>query len=457
VSTSRTKLILSAIAASALVAAACGDDTASSGHSSTTAAAPAATARWRDEVAGKCAGGVKTFGAIPDSDGTPAGIAAQATALKAAIEGAPDYGSIAVPADVQPTLDRVLDMGKKSVGLLDASIAAANAGDAVAAQRAFDEGNDYLSRFATAWAMAGARCGPADPARIRNADLTIPLEMQPEQATAAFGSIWVSENLADRVLRLDPDTGKVQATIEVGHSPFRMQPANGSMWVRTDATYDEIDPHTNTVTRRLAKADVGPAANRSFAVDGAMWICDGRRLHRYDPRTLTPVATLDVGVDCNTLWADDHLVVAWNWDEDPSESGRSAVAFIDPNSNKLLATVPLPFDVGGPVVLPDAVFFPGYGGSKAAVVDRGTWTVKATPDIGVSAGGNGQPAFDGESIYVGTSNHTDVARIDSKTFTVSDIIPALEVNAVLLDGDSLWIAGAQPADAVQRFDLDERR
>ena len=66
----------------------------------------------------------------------------------------------------------------------------------------------------TAMAIAGARCGFADPARVENADLTVPLEMDPNQISAGFGSIWVSEGLAGRVVRLDPGSGASQEYVE---------------------------------------------------------------------------------------------------------------------------------------------------------------------------------------------------------------------------------------------------
>lgn len=458
-STYRTTM-LAAVAATTLVMAACSTsdgDGATADRPSTASAA--ATAGWRDAVAARCATGgdevAAMVEAIQANDDTPAGIAGEATAIKAIFDLPGGFESIAVPSDVQPTLDRVVAWRDEARRYLADSIESADAGDTEAATRALNEGSDRLSRTTTAWAIAGVHCWTADPARVENADLTVPLEMSSEHATAAFDSIWVSEQFADRVVRLDPASGDVQATIDVGDKPFRLQPADGSLWVRTDSSYVEVDPDTNEVTRTLAKADVGPAANRSWAVDGAMWICDGRRLHRYDPTSLMATATLDLEVECGAVWADEDLVVAWSYNEDEGESGTSAVAFVDPATNTVLATVPLPVDVGGPVALPDAVFFPGYGGSTAVIVDRATWTISATPDLGVAGGGEGQPAFDGESIYFGNEAHQDVVRVDSATFTVTGIIEPLGVNAVLVDGGSLWIARGQPYDVVQRFDIEQ--
>jgi YVTN family beta-propeller protein len=406
---------------------------------------------WRQQVQAACDGDASLLAAIVENDGTAPGITAEARATKAVFEQDADP-AIALPSELRETLDK---LAVDAVEHLDNSIELAETGDLVAAQRALDEGFDRLARSATAIAMAGARCGPADPARVQNADLTIPLEMNPEQINTGFGSIWVSEGLAGRVVRLDPDTGAVQAVVDVGEAPLKLQPADGAMWVRTAAAYVAIDPTTNTVTATLAKADVGPDANRSWALDGAMWICDGRRLHRYDPTTLAVVATLDLDVDCNAVYATDELVVAWSYNEDPGESGTSAAAFVDPAANTVLATVELPVDVGGPAVLPDSAFFHGYQGSTAVVVDRATWGVIATPDLGVAGGGTGQAAFDGESIYVVNEDHQDVLVVDSATFAVTDTIEPLGVNAVAVDDGALWVARGQPFNVVQRFDLEQ--
>jgi hypothetical protein len=403
---------------------------------------------WQAQVSARCDEAAALVAAIAPNDGSAAGIAAEAQATKAVFEQKV-FAGIALPAELRETFD---EFYRDAIEHLDNSVALAESGNLAAAQRALDEGFDRLIRSGTAIAIAGGRCGIADPARVQNADLTVPLEMDPAQLSDGFGSIWVSERLAGRVVRLDPDTGAVQAVVDVGESPLKLQPADGAMWVRTATAYVAIDPATNTVTATLAKADVGPAANRSWAVDGAIWICDGRRLHRRDPTTLAAVATLDLEVDCNALYATTDLVVAWSYNEDPGESSNSAAAFVDPTTNTVLATVALPVDVGGVALLPGAAFLPGYLGSTGVLVDRTTWTITATPDLGVPGGGAGQPALDGESIYIVTADET-VQRVNSTTFAVTDTVEPLGVNAITVVDGALWVAQGQPVDAVQRFDL----
>lgn len=441
---------ITVVLAVALGAAACGDSTdETSGPPPTSTTAPA-TADWQAEVTEACAAAAEPASAITPNDGTPAGIGAEATATKAVYEGS-WFDGIEVPDDQQVTLEEVATYRTEAIDHLDASIELATSGDTVAAQRELDEGFDRLARTATAWAIAGATCGPAEAVRARNADLTVPLAMFSWQITSGFDSIWVSERLAHRVVRLDPDTGEVLAAIDVGAEVFKAQPAADLLWVRTATSYVAIDPATDSITQRLEKAAVGPQANRSWATGDALRICDGRHLHRYDARTATAITTVDLDIDCVSVFATDELVVAWSYDEEPGESGNSAAAVVDPTSNIVLATVSLPVDVMGPAITPTSLVFPGYGGSVAAVVDRGNWAVTQTPDLGVAGGGAGQAEYDGESIYIVSDDEMRVVRVDAESLEVVETFEPLGVNGMVVVDGALWTAKGQPVDAVQRF------
>jgi hypothetical protein len=255
------------------------------------------------------------------------------------------------------------------------------------------------------------------------------------------------------ISRIDPDSGAIQATIDVGAASFRGQPADGRMIFRTSDAYVAIDPATNTVVATLPKSEVGPAANRQWVVEGAMWICDGQRLHRYDPSTFEPTGvTIEVGIDCGSVSATDDLVVAWNYNEDPADSGKSAAVFVDPSTNQVLATVDLSADAGFPVVLDEAVFFPGQFSTRNTVVDRNNWTVTATPDYGrdMDAGS----AFDGRSIYI--FDDKDVLVVDAHNYELTDVIEPLTIvdhlNAVAVTPGALWVATGDTG-ILQRFDI----
>jgi hypothetical protein len=416
--------------------------------------APAATTTtstaWRDEVSAFCTALFDGIASVAPGDGSAADLATFVADLQAGASQLPRFDAISVPADVQPEIDEVAAIIDDTARWTSRAGDAASAGDVRLADDALQRAEDGVQRVRGRLAVAGAHCDTADPARAHAAALNVPTEGNTFMINAGFGSIWSSQHLYGTVTRLDPETGAVVATVDVGEVPQKLQPADGRMWVRTADRYVAIDPATNTVVAALDKVAVGPNANRSFALDGAMWICDGRRLHRYDPASLELLATVDLDVDCEEVYATDDLVVAYRTNDDPSESGTAAAAFVDPTSNHVLATVALPVDVAYPAVLHDAVFFPGAGGATAVVVDRGTWTVTATPDLGRPTR-VGLTATDGARIYVPVSGYRDVIVVDADTYAVVDTIETLGNAApVLLDG-SLWTADSWDA-LIQRHD-----
>jgi hypothetical protein len=235
--------------------------------------------------------------------------------------------------------------------------------------------------------------------------------------------------------------------------PVKLQPADGRMWGRTADSFFAIDPTTDTITATLAKADVGPHADRAWAVDGGLWICDGQRIHRYDPITLAPVAVIELGIPCDMPGGTAELIVASTFNGDDGESGSAAAAFVDPVTNQLLGTVDLPIDVNIGIVLDDSVFFAGNQGSRSVVVDRGTWTVRATHDLGRPTAG-GTIEADATSVYVPTADNRDVLVVDTHTFAVTDTIETLGVHSVAVHDGALWTAISD--GFLQRFDREHR-
>jgi DNA-binding beta-propeller fold protein YncE len=265
--------------------------------------------------------------------------------------------------------------------------------------------------------------------------------------SAGFGSVWIAENHGDRVARLDAVSGEPIATIEVGQGVIIGHPADGYMWMRTDADIAAIDPDTNTVVARLPKAEVGPTATRFRALQGALWICDGPRLHRYDPATLTRLATIELGIHCGNVTATADLVVVFPFRNETSP----VAAFIDPATDTVVGQTKLPAPVLFATVQPETVFFAGWESAQAAVVDRATWTVTNTLDLGRPMVG-GTLDTDGTSIYVPAADAREVLVVDASTFTVVDTIEPNDPWSVAVAGDRLWIVEEGGAVA-QRVDL----
>lgn len=406
---------------------------------------------WRNDVAAFCSALFDGIAAVAPHDGSASDITRYINDLPSTDGVVPPFNAIGAPPEVQPALDEIAVIWEQVSASVSNATQSATAGDAATAADALGRAVDDVNRMRGLFALAGATCDTADTGRAQAGALNIPTEGNTFMINAGFGSIWASQTRAGRVTRHDPETGAVIATIDVGPGAVKLQAADGRMWVRTADRYVAIDPATNTVAATVDKAAVGPAANRSFATDGALWICDGRRLHRYDPTTLQPVAVVDLDAECEEVYATGDLVVTYRTNEDPAQSGAAAATFVDPASNQVLATVSLPVDVAYPAVLDAAVFFPGQDGPTAVVVDRATWTVSATPDLGRPTR-VGLTATDGDRIYAPLAGYRDVVVIDAATLEVVDTIDTLGNAAPVLVDGSLWTADSWYG-LMQRHDL----
>jgi hypothetical protein len=417
---------------------------------------------WRDDAVAWCQRSSERLAAIapPESNEDVARLVRELIAGRELdSESLPDWPAEVSGVnlnEVSATQDRWMDVASEQ-------LAAGNIGalgDPPFADNAWgstDRSIEGAATMATALAIAGVECGPANPELMSKADLSVPIA-DAWQLETGFGSVWVSSRVDETVHRLDAVTGEELAEIQVDSLPIKLQPASGRMILRTEDAYVAIDPATDAVVATLHKSDVGPNADRSWAVDDALWICDGHRMHRYDPVTFEPVTTIELGFECGQVYATDDLVIPWSYNQDPGESGASVAAFVDPASNQTLATVDLPADVNVPIVLNDRVVFPPSGSEPLVVVDRVTWTATSRTDIGVGSGS--QAAFDGESIYIITAGaEHDIAVVDAETLEVTDTIPAFEfappfdggVNSIAVSPGAVWVVN-NSANLLQRFD-----
>lgn len=110
------------------------------------------------------------------------------------------------------------------------------------------------------------------------------------------GAVWV-RTLDDHILRIDPDSATVIATIKVGGGMYgNVAVGAGAVWVTgfdTNTVY-RIDPATNEVS---AEIEVGTNPEGIAVTPDAVWIANhrGGSLSRIDPATNTVVDTIVVG------------------------------------------------------------------------------------------------------------------------------------------------------------------
>ena len=99
-----------------------------------------------------------------------------------------------------------------------------------------------------------------------------------------FGSLWASHETAGRVFRLDPESGAVEAEIDVA-GPSRLLITDDSVWLSSYATGKviRIDPDTNEVVYRAFLRGNINGITLGF---GSVWVSDTANgmLYRLEPQ-----------------------------------------------------------------------------------------------------------------------------------------------------------------------------
>jgi serine/threonine-protein kinase len=109
--------------------------------------------------------------------------------------------------------------------------------------------------------------------------------------TVGFGSVWVTNDRADTVTRLDVN-GKVLATIPTGHLPHGLTASDGAIWIAGDTgSVTRVDPATNT---RVATIQVPTGSAFQVAGEaGSIWVTNGiTDLIQIDPGSNKVVKTI---------------------------------------------------------------------------------------------------------------------------------------------------------------------
>ena len=242
-----------------------------------------------------------------------------------------------------------------------------------------------------------------DAAAGRLVDAT-PLVGVPGSVTAAGGSLWVADPVAERVYQVDPDSGPVVDRIPVGAEPGSIVSGGGAVWVMSTvgSTVTRIDPSTDSVVATIDLAGANPDAIAYGA--GRVWVADGveRELFEIDPAT-------------------DALQRTWQLDLQPS-----AIATGD-----------------------GAVWVAGYGNATVEKLDLATGQVIGRVRVGDGPVGL---AFASGSLWVANSLDSTVSRVDPSTLAVRAVIPVGSGPAALAAGPgAVWVAN-QYSGAVSRID-----
>ncbi len=224
-------------------------------------------------------------------------------------------------------------------------------------------------RDGTVWATSSSarltlmRIDPASNKLTASSELPI---FPSAMLSAGDGSLWLASTLDGEVVRIEPKTGKVLATVAIP-GVQALTEGDGTIWAtaRTgmaNGHVARIDPNTNQLEGET-DVPIQPAAARF--VDQALWIVDegGGDVVRFDPTTNSINDALHVG------FAPTGLAVAngWLW----VVSGATAAV----DGPSLTQINPHQASVAGTIAL-------GRGNAIGlAAGAQGLWVVNREPDV----------------------------------------------------------------------------
>lgn len=321
-------------------------------------------------------------------------------------------------------------------------------------------------------ASVGAASGPPSPAATARPRPTLPppptplsaaIKVQrtkPEGLLSADGSIWVAESASGTLVRLDPATGKVQATI-AGLPDGLLYPFDGAgrIWVPSAHALVAIDPTRNRVVLTVK----GSFSMGGAVAGGHVWIGDGRdRLLELDASTGATLHTLsiggqgeNVGETCSNAVASVGSAIWW------SVNDVGVIVRVDPSSTQATAQVK---NVGSTFVtavsgIPWAV---SNAGSVLAI-DPATGSVTSSTTFGLAlsdvcagpivADGSTLWFLDGRSSCGCGTGSSPLYRFDAASAAVSGTYDPGETGtqSIALASHAIWLA-FPTSGVVARYD-----
>jgi YVTN family beta-propeller protein len=209
-----------------------------------------------------------------------------------------------------------------------------------------------------------------DPATNR-VSARIPLKGNyPLGISYGAGSIWVANRYSGSVTRVSAATNKRGKTIKVGFSPYAIAYGAKSIWVTNESsgTVSRINPARNRVTKTI-KTGGGP--NGLVVAFGSVWVADYRlgRVLRIDPARNRITAKLKLE---HADWITPTADALW------ISSETNKVYRLDPQTLQITASVPVGENPLASVVIGGELWVPNIDDGTISVIDPSTNSVRTT-------------------------------------------------------------------------------
>jgi YVTN family beta-propeller protein len=201
---------------------------------------------------------------------------------------------------------------------------------------------------------------------------------RPCDAAAGFGSIWLADSDRGELLRIDPESLEIVATIEGLSRPCGPQVAGDAVWLIVDQGMAKIDPVTNTVVLTAGEQGAFPAAGGP-PVWGAE-VGTGKLIQVNPPDgAVSATATLSGTPEIPFLLVADGQLWA-------SNDATDEVKRFDANTGVETGTISVPFP-SRLALAGDVLWATSYNGGSVYAIDTSTLEVIKTLDLGGTPNG----------------------------------------------------------------------
>jgi streptogramin lyase len=275
----------------------------------------------------------------------------------------------------------------------------------------------------------------------------VPTGNGPRALTGGEGGVWVANQGAATLTRIQPRSGAVRdAAIQAVDSPFGVAVDDTRVWaIGGDGSLAEIDARSGKRLRRL-KLGV-PQTDGIAAGFGALWVTNATQgtVTRVALGSGRPVAQQPVDVGNGTADIATGLGAVW-----VTNSTAGTLVKLDPATGQVRDTVQFQGAVGGVALSGDAVWVANPGRGRLIRVTPATLAWKAVR-IGGRADDADVAAGDGAVFYVNADTGT-ATRVDPATVrrSGSAVKVADAPGAAVVARGSLWVT--DPAkDVVTRL------
>lgn len=260
----------------------------------------------------------------------------------------------------------------------------------------------------------------------------------PTAAVEGYGALWVVQRGDGLVLRVNPESGSVEATIRVGVAPSAVAAGEGDVWV-TDGlrgTLARIDPSANTVTQTI---HVGNGLAGVAVAGGGVWVAaraDGKVV-RVEPDTGRITASAATGVAPSAL--EPGGSVLWVANE-----GSGTIAAIDPVDGTIEDVIPVGVAPSALARREERLWVLDRLGATVSIVDPERRSLVRTIPL------RGAPtalAASADAVWVAASEPARVLRLRPSDGAVTASVTLRGVPVALVGGSSVWAAvGASGID-----------